>query len=240
MPADIEPPRRIGFAATALFIYLILLAGYVLSYVHRTAPAAIAGELTQAFQVSGALLGTLAATYFYVYTVLQVPVGVLADTVGPRVVVTAGAVVAAVGSILFGLAPGWELAAVGRLLVGMGYTDAGDPSDVTAPGTFCVHGDAVDVFPAQATSPVRLEFFGDEVDRVRRMVPSTGQTIGVLESVTVSPCREIALKPASRHSLLVSVSCSSVTGIGSYARMTAATSSPSSRESFASPICSTR
>lgn len=120
MPADIEPPRRIGFAATALFIYLILLAGYVLSYVHRTAPAAIAGELTQAFQVSGALLGTLAATYFYVYTVLQVPVGVLADTVGPRVVVTAGAVVAAVGSILFGLAPGWELAAVGRLLVGMG------------------------------------------------------------------------------------------------------------------------
>src|SRR5690606_3217395 len=32
----------------------------------------------------------------------------------------AGAVVAAVGSILFGLAPGWELAAVGRLLVGMG------------------------------------------------------------------------------------------------------------------------
>ena len=86
-----------------------------------------------------------------------------------------------------------DFADVPRLLVGMGYTDAGDPSDVTAPGTFCVHGDAVDVFPAQATSPVRLEFFGDEVDRVRRMVPSTGQTIGELESVTVSPCREIAL-----------------------------------------------
>ncbi len=86
-----------------------------------------------------------------------------------------------------------DFADVPRLLVGMGYTDAGDPSDVTAPGTFCVHGDAVDVFPAQATSPVRLEFFDDEVDRVRRMVPSTGQTIGVLVSVTVSPCREIAL-----------------------------------------------
>ena len=109
-----------GFAATALFIYLILLTGYVLSYAHRTAPAAIAGELTQAFEVSGAVLGTLAATYFYVYTVLQIPVGVLADTIGPRIIVTAGAVVAAFGSILFGLAPGWEWAAVGRVLVGVG------------------------------------------------------------------------------------------------------------------------
>ena len=79
---------------------------------------------------------------------------------------------------------------VPALLVGMGYNDAGE---VDAPGTFHVHGDAVDVFPAQATAPVRIEFFGDEIDRVRRMVPSTGQTIGELEAVTVSPCREMAL-----------------------------------------------
>ena len=96
-------------------------------------------------------------------------------------------------SSTFGVGDEVDFADVPRLLVGMGYTDAGDASDVTVPGTFCVHGDAVDVFPAQATSPVRLEFFGDEVDRVRRMVPSTGQTIGELDSVTVSPCREIAL-----------------------------------------------
>ena len=79
---------------------------------------------------------------------------------------------------------------MGALLVGMGYSDAGS---VDAPGTFHVHGDAVDVFPAQATSPVRIEFFGDEIDRVRRMVSSTGQTIGELEEVRVSPCREMAL-----------------------------------------------
>ncbi|MDO4850224.1 MAG: transcription-repair coupling factor, partial [Coriobacteriia bacterium] len=79
---------------------------------------------------------------------------------------------------------------VPALLVGMGYADNGE---VDAPGSFHVHGDAVDVFPAQATSPVRIEFFGDEIDRVRRMVAATGQTIGELESVTVSPCREMAL-----------------------------------------------
>ena len=79
---------------------------------------------------------------------------------------------------------------VGPLLVGMGYVDDGEAA---TPGTFRTHGDSVDVFPAQTTSPVRIEFFGDEIDRVRRMVPATGQTIGELDSVTVVPCRELAL-----------------------------------------------
>ncbi len=83
-----------------------------------------------------------------------------------------------------------EFEDVAHLLVGMGYSD--NP-DVDTPGTFHVHGDSVDVYPAQMTSPVRIEFFGDEIDRIRRMIPATGQTIGELDSVTVVPCREIAL-----------------------------------------------
>ncbi len=53
------------------------------------------------------------------------------------------------------------------------YADTGE---VDAPGTVHIHGDTVDIFPAQATSPVRIEFFGDEIDRIRRMVAATGQT----------------------------------------------------------------
>jgi sugar phosphate permease len=108
----------------ARLIFAIALASFVLSFVHRTAPAAIAGELAQAFSISAAVLGTLAATYFYVYTVLQIPVGVLADTLGPRRILTAGSAIAAVGSLLFALAPGWEIAAVGRTLVGIGVSVA--------------------------------------------------------------------------------------------------------------------
>ena len=64
---------------------------------------------------------------------------------------------------------------VPQRLVGMGYTNAGAAD---APGLFRVHGDTVEVFPAQEKAPVRIEFFGDEIDRIRRMVSSTGQTIG--------------------------------------------------------------
>ncbi len=102
----------------------VVLSAYVLSFFHRTAPAAIASELTRAFDIPRAVLGTLSATYFHVYTVLQVPVGVLADTWGPRRLLAWGSLVAGAGSLLFALAPAWEVAAVGRTLVGVGVSVA--------------------------------------------------------------------------------------------------------------------
>ena len=113
-----------SFVSTRRIVFGIVLASFVLSFFHRTAPAAIAAELTRAFSINAAVLGTLAATYFYVYTVLQIPVGVLADTVGPRKLLGAGSIVAGMGSLLFALAPGWEIAAAGRTLVGIGVSVA--------------------------------------------------------------------------------------------------------------------
>ena len=117
-------PRKRDFVATRRVVFAIVLASFVLSFFHRTAPAAIAGELTGAFAINGAVLGTLAATYFYVYTLLQVPVGVLADTLGPRVILAGGSLIAGAGSLAFGLAPTWEVAALGRTLVGIGVSTA--------------------------------------------------------------------------------------------------------------------
>ena len=121
MPGD---PPAASFRAARLAIVAIALASYVLSFFHRTAPAAIAGELERAFAIPGALLGTLAATYFYVYTLLQVPVGVLADTLGPRKLLAGGSLVAGVGSLAFALAPTFAVAAAGRTLVGAGVSVA--------------------------------------------------------------------------------------------------------------------
>ncbi|MDP1982511.1 MAG: signal peptidase I, partial [Sulfuritalea sp.] len=98
----------------------VAIAAYLLSFFHRVAPAAISGDLQVSFAIGGAQLGTLAATYFYVYTLMQIPTGVLADTLGPRRILWWGGLVAGVGAILFGLAPSFELAFVGRTLVGLG------------------------------------------------------------------------------------------------------------------------
>src|SRR6476659_10365940 len=89
-------PARVRWMVFALGV-----SAFWLSFFHRVAPAALAGELTRTFEVSGAALGALAATYFYVYALMQLPTGVLADTAGPRRVLAAGTLVAGIGSLLF-------------------------------------------------------------------------------------------------------------------------------------------
>ena len=103
-------------------VFWTLIASYIMVFFHRMVPGVVAADLMQAFQTSGAALGSLAATYFYIYTALQIPSGVLADTLGPRISVTQGGLVSGAGSILFGLAPDFATASWGRFLVGLGVS----------------------------------------------------------------------------------------------------------------------
>lgn len=100
----------------------VVALAYILSFFQRFAPAGIAQDLAAAFQTSAASLGVLAATYFYVYTLMQVPTGIMVDTLGPRRILLLGGVVGGAGSLLFGLAPSLEVALVGRTLVGLGVS----------------------------------------------------------------------------------------------------------------------
>lgn len=77
-----------GFSLTAeqkryrWLVLAVVWVGYILSFFQRFAPTSIAQDLSAAFQISATSLGALAATYFYVYTVTQIPTGVLVDTWG--------------------------------------------------------------------------------------------------------------------------------------------------------------
>jgi len=54
-------------------------------------------------------------------------------------------------------------------------------------GTFRVRGDVVDVFPAGSDVAYRIEFFGDEVDRITRIDPLTGEILGEPDQVAIFP-----------------------------------------------------
>lgn len=117
-------PNSTAASGIRWMVFSLGAAAFFLSFFHRVAPAAIAEELTLAFDVSGATLGALAGTYFYIYAVMQLPTGVLADTLGPRRVLAAGGAVAGIGSIIFGGADTIAVAALGRTLVGLGVSVA--------------------------------------------------------------------------------------------------------------------
>jgi transcription-repair coupling factor (superfamily II helicase) len=63
---------------------------------------------------------------------------------------------------------------------------------VEMPGQFAVRGGIVDVFPAEADRPVRLELFGDSVESLREFDPNTQRSVRPIERVTLPPLVEQA------------------------------------------------
>ena len=120
--AKLPPADQRRFQRLRWSIYAILVVAYMMVYFHRMAPGVVAADLMAAFNTSGAALGSLAAMYYYIYTAMQIPSGVLADTLGTRVSVALGCLVAGGGSVLFGLAETFDLASAGRFFVGLGVS----------------------------------------------------------------------------------------------------------------------
>jgi transcription-repair coupling factor (superfamily II helicase) len=76
-------------------------------------------------------------------------------------------------------------------LVGFGYENA---STVLAPGEFSRRGGIVDIFPPALTQPVRLEFFGDDIDSLRSFDPATQRSLDTLEQFVITPAAECLAK----------------------------------------------
>jgi sugar phosphate permease len=111
-----------GRSGTRWMIFSILALQYLLVYFHRVSPALMSRDLVMAFSISGTSLGVLSSGYFYPYALMQLPVGVLADRWGARKTITLFSAIGAVGAILFGLAPNFQMATLSRVLVGFGLS----------------------------------------------------------------------------------------------------------------------
>ncbi|MFA9229176.1 MAG: transcription-repair coupling factor [Microgenomates group bacterium] len=79
-------------------------------------------------------------------------------------------------------------------LVRMGFTSV---STVSEPGEFAVRGGIIDIYPPGKDGPIRLDFFGDTLDGIRRFDPSTQRTTQKLTQVDFAPMSEIILDEAS-------------------------------------------
>lgn len=72
-------------------------------------------------------------------------------------------------------------------LVAAGYARTEVVED---PGTFAVRGGVMDLWVPRERFPVRLEWFGDEIERMRRFDPDSQRSLGPVESLAVHPVRE--------------------------------------------------
>jgi sugar phosphate permease len=101
-------------------VFCLLAFGYLLVYFHRLCPAVVALDMQADLNTSGALLGFLAAAYFYPYALMQLPSGLLSDSWGPRKTITIFFAIAGAASIFLGMVESMGLAILARALVGLG------------------------------------------------------------------------------------------------------------------------
>src|SRR5438132_1363054 len=70
---------------------------------------------------------------------------------------------------------------------------------VREPGEYAVRGGIVDLFPAGAAQPIRLDFFGDTLESLRSFDPLTQRSTGALDEFVLRPVSEVLLDDAAIH-----------------------------------------
>ena len=101
-------------------VYGIGVFAYLIAVMQRTTIGVAGVAATDRFHVSASILSTLAVLQLIVYASMQVPVGVLIDRIGSRVLMLAGTALMVVGQVAVAFAPTIAIAIVGRILVGAG------------------------------------------------------------------------------------------------------------------------
>lgn len=70
-------------------------------------------------------------------------------------------------------------------------------------GTFRVRGDALDVFPPYADNPLRLEFWGDEIEKIAEVDNVTGEILNEYEALPIWPASHyVTARPKMDHAIV--------------------------------------
>jgi len=74
---------------------------------------------------------------------------------------------------------------------------------VISPGQFARRGGILDLWPPAETQPVRIEFFGDEVETLKQFDPATQRTGKIVDRLQVTPAREFIVDPGMAEQVLI-------------------------------------
>jgi MFS family permease len=105
-------------ALLSILVWSIPAIFYVFAFFLRSSPAVMTAELMRSFGIGARDLGSLSAFYFYAYVLMQIPTGMLIDSLGPRKLLIFCSVLTAAGTLLFGATSSFAVACAGRAIVG--------------------------------------------------------------------------------------------------------------------------
>lgn len=93
---------------------------YLFEFIHRIIVSVMVPELSKTFKVGSAMLSSLSAAYFFAYALAQVPVGMLIDRYGTRILLTFACLAITLSSFAFAYTESLLLANYCRIIIGLG------------------------------------------------------------------------------------------------------------------------
>jgi len=103
-----------------IFIYCLVALFLLFEMALQVSPSVMTSHLMHQFNIGAATLGIMSSFYFYSYTLMQIPVGLLYDRYSARVLITLAAFICSVGAFFFAFTKHVAWAAFGRFLMGGG------------------------------------------------------------------------------------------------------------------------
>ena len=113
----------------AFHIFPMIICGfaalfYVYDYFIQVSPSIMTHQLMRAFNIGAGELGVLSAAFYYSYTLMQIPAGLLLDRLGARILLTFAVLISAAGVTLFSQTHSLFFAGVARFCIGLGSSFA--------------------------------------------------------------------------------------------------------------------
>lgn len=102
-------PFIVGIVASSFYAYDFLI---------RVMPMAMAHELLSTFKIQASELSVLFSGFFYGYALMQIPVGILCDKFGARLLLSGGLAICAFATFLFGSTTYFPIAVISRIIMG--------------------------------------------------------------------------------------------------------------------------
>lgn len=109
-----------GYGRTAWTVWGVGLFGYALAVMHRSSLGVAGLEAADHFGTTPGIISTFVVLQLATYALAQVPVGLLLDRYGSRIMLTAGTLVIALGQAMLALTDDLSMAYVARILLGVG------------------------------------------------------------------------------------------------------------------------
>lgn len=118
-----KPHAESSSLSRSIFPWIVVCCGmlfYCYNYFLRVSPGVMQDQLSAAFHINATAFGTLAGLYYWSYTPMQMPAGMIYDKFGVRFVLSAAVLSAVAGLWIFINTDHYFTAAIGRLIIGAG------------------------------------------------------------------------------------------------------------------------